>query len=77
MNTSLLLVDLLTRLNTLTVIIGMIVAVVGISLVFLAKRLTRAFKRTDDVADNDKLYTALKIIGLVFILAGLILVAIP
>lgn len=65
-------VDLLTRLNQINVIIGIILAVVGLSIVFLAKRLARACKKTDNIADNDKLYVTLKMVGLVLVIAGLI-----
>lgn len=65
-------VDLLTRLNQVNVIVGIILAVVGLSMIFLAKRFTRACRKTDDVEDNDRLYVALKIIGLILVVAGLI-----
>ena len=65
-------VDLLTRLNQVNVIIGIILAVVGLSVIFLAKRFTVAVRKTDDVDDNDKLYVTLKMIGLILVVAGMI-----
>ncbi len=65
-------VDLLTRLNQVNVIIGIILAVVGLSVIFLAKRFTVAVRKTDDVDDNDRLYVTLKMIGLILVVAGMI-----
>ena len=72
MNSLLAFVDLLTRLNQINVIIGIILAVVGLSVVFLAKRITVSIRRTDDVSDDDKVHVTLKIIGLILVIAGLI-----
>ncbi len=68
----LLFVDLMTRLNQVNVIVGIVLAVVGLALAFLAKRLTRCFRHTTDIADNDKLLITMKAIGLIFVIAGLI-----
>lgn len=68
----LLFVDLMTRLNQVNVIVGIVLAVVGLALAFLAKRITRAFRHNEEVADNDKLYITIKAIGLVLVLGGLI-----
>ena len=72
MNSLLAFVDLLTRLNQINVIIGIILAVVGLSVVFLAKRITVSVRKTDDVSDDDKVHVTLKIIGLILVIAGLI-----
>ena len=68
----LLFVDLMTRLNQVNVIVGIVLAVVGLALAFLAKRITRVFRHSDEIADNDKLFITIKAIGLVLVLGGLI-----
>ncbi|MGN0798659.1 MAG: hypothetical protein ACI4L7_03780 [Christensenellales bacterium] len=58
------------------VIIGLVLVVLGVSLVALSTRITRAIKHQNDIPADDKINMALKLIGLILILAGLVLIAI-
>ena len=74
---SMLAIDLLTFLNRPTVIIGLSVAILGFSLVILAKRLARVFRRTDDIADDDAICRNIRIVGIIIILSAFIMIVIP
>lgn len=60
-----------------TVITGIIIAIVGTAILFMAKHITRAKRGTDEVDKNDKLYITLLIVGLMFVLIGMIIIALP
>lgn len=68
------LVEFLQRPN---VLVAIFLAVFGIALAILSRRITRSVRKTKDIADNDGLLVGLKITGLVMILIGLILMIIP
>ncbi len=68
----LLFVDLMTRLSMPNVIVGIVLSVVGISFAFLSKRIARAVRKNHDISENDNVYVALKVIGLILIVAGLL-----
>ena len=58
------------------VIIGLVLIVMGISMVALSTRITRAIKHQNDIPADDKINMALKLIGLILILAALVLIAV-
>ena len=58
------------------VIIGLVLIVLGISMVALSTRITRAIKHQNDIPADDKINMALKLIWLILILAGLVLIAV-
>ena len=60
-----------------TVIIGIVIAVVGVSILFMAKRITLAKRNTDILDKSDKLYQALLIVGIALILVAMIIIALP
>ncbi|HJD06033.1 MAG TPA: hypothetical protein IAB72_04115 [Candidatus Onthoplasma faecipullorum] len=60
-----------------TVITGVIIAIVGTAILFMAKRITMAKRKTDEINKNDKLYITLLIVGLMFVLIGMIIIALP
>ncbi len=68
------LVEFLQRPN---VLVAIFLAVFGIALAILSRRITRSVRKTKNIADNDGLLVGLKITGLVMILIGLILMIIP
>lgn len=68
-----LLITLLQMLSNTTVITSMIFMAVGLSVALLAKRITKAVRKTSDIQDSDKLYIVLKALGLVFMMVGLFL----
>ncbi len=66
--------EFLLRYN---VIIGVFFAIVGTAICMMAKRITMAKRRQVEIDSKDRLYGALKLIGLGFILIGMICIALP
>ena len=62
-------------LNQPHVIVGIGLAMIGIAVAMLAKRIARTIRKTNELAEDDKIVLALKTVGLVFALVALILVA--
>lgn len=62
-------IDMILRPATITSIILMIL---GLSLCFLAGRITRLVRKSSNISSDDKLLLTLKVIGLVILLMGLI-----
>ena len=60
-----------------TVITGVLIAIVGTAILFLAKHITKAKRGTSEVDKSDKLYITLLIVGLMFVLIGMIIIALP
>ena len=60
-----------------TVITGMILAIFGVALCMLAKRITLAKRKTDTLNKNDRLFVTLMLVGLGLILVGMIFIALP
>ena len=60
-----------------TVITGVILAIIGVAIFMLAKRITMARRKQDEINKNDRLYITLCLIGLAFILIGMIFIALP
>lgn len=57
-------------------IASIIFAALGIACALIAKRITKAVRKTDNVDPKDKVYLMLKIAGLAMILAGFVLLMI-
>lgn len=57
-------------------IIGIVLITAGIAMAVLSKRVTRVAHHIDDVTNDDKLYVALKVGGLILVGIGFLLVAI-
>ena len=60
-----------------TVIAGMLIATIGVAICMMAKRITMAKRQQVEFNKNDKLYSTLIVIGIMFILAGMIIIALP
>ena len=69
-------VTLLEFLQRPNVLIALVLAVIGIALSILARRIVCACKKTKQLPDNDSALVAVKIVGLVLILVGFILMII-
>ncbi len=52
---------------------GIIIAIVGLSLGILAKRITRVVRKSNTVENNDKILISLKLVGLILLFLALIL----
>ena len=59
------------------VILGIILAIVGVACWLLAKNLAQAVRKTTDVKPNDAVLIGCKVFGLVLVLVGMILLALP
>ena len=61
------------RLKTTEIIIAIVLAVVGLTLAVLARRITRAIKNKNDIPNEDKTLIILKVIAFLFIIASALL----
>lgn len=59
------------------VILGIIICAVGVAATIVASRLTQAVDKTTQVSKASKTYITCKVVGLVCILLGMILIALP
>ncbi len=60
-----------------TVVIGAVVCMLGVAMCILAKRITMAARRTEELNKNDRLYLTLFIVGICLIMLGMISIALP
>ena len=60
-----------------TVLIGVVIAGVGVGLIFLAKNITKAVKKQQTIDKNDKLFQKISTIGWILVLIGMIVVILP
>lgn len=60
-----------------SVISGMIIAIIGTALCMLAKRVTMMVRKQVEIDKKDRLYATLMLLGLGFILIGMIIIALP
>lgn len=58
------------------VVVGIILAILGFSIVLLAKRVTLAVRKKDKIENNDNLYLGLLGVALLLILVGLLVTVI-
>lgn len=67
--------QLVQALGQQEVIIGIVLATVGIALAILSKRIARAIRQTAQLEEDDKIVLGIRVVGLVFALVALVLVA--
>ncbi len=60
-----------------TVLTGIVFAIIGTALCMVAKRVTMAKRQQVEINKNDKLYTTLVCLGLIFIMVGMIIMVLP
>ena len=60
-----------------TVITGIVIAIIGTSIVMMAKRLTMAKRKQVEINPKDKFYATLMLLGLALILIGMIIMVLP
>ena len=77
MSTILSFVNPLEFLLRYTVITGVIIAIIGVAICLMAKRVTMAVRNKDDIDKKDNVYVALMLIGLILILVAMIVIALP
>ena len=59
------------------VILGIIIAAVGVASLIIAPRLSQAINKSEKVDKSSKSYIGCKVVGLVCVLLGMILIALP
>ena len=59
------------------VIVGIILAILGIATWLLSANITKAVRKTENIKQNDTVNTTCKVIGLVALMIGMILIALP
>ncbi len=67
--------QLLKALSSMPVIMGIALATLGIALAILSKRVAKAVRKTSELNEDDKIVLGMRVVGLVFALVALILVA--
>ena len=77
MSTLLSFVSPLEFLLRYTVITGIVIAVIGASICFMAKRITMAKRKSDEISKSDRLDVGLMVTGICFILVGMIIMVLP
>ena len=60
-----------------TVIAGVIIATIGTAICMMAKRITMAKRKQVEINKKDRLYSTLMLLGLAFILVGMIIMVLP
>lgn len=60
-----------------TVITGVIIAIIGTAICMMAKRITMAKRSQVEINKKDRLYSTLMLLGLAFILVGMIIMVLP
>ena len=68
--------SLLDYINSPLIIVGLILLAFGLALVVLAKRIARVSAQKNEIDNDDKIYVAFKIAGILLMLAGFILISI-
>ena len=63
----------LPRLKSTEIIIAIILAVIGLSIAVLARRMARAIKDENDIPDDSKVLITLKSIALIFVVSSAII----
>ena len=76
MNIAFLMVPLLERLSQVNVIIGIVLAAMGIAIAILARRIACAARKTNKVPNDDSIMIATRVIGLIFIVVALVVMII-
>lgn len=66
--------DFIQRTN---VIVGLALAIVGLAIFLLANKFACVVRKTKDVKANDSVLVGTKVFGLVMLMVGMILIAIP
>ena len=59
------------------VIVGIILAILGVATWLLAVNMTRAVRKTNSIKQNDTVLVTCRVIGLVALLIGMVLIALP
>ncbi len=64
--------ELVNYLKEPSIIIGLILVLIGLVCVLLSARIVRTVRKVDEVESNDRMLLAIRIVGLVLIIVGLV-----
>jgi uncharacterized membrane protein YqhA len=64
-------IDFWTRLMQTNLVIGLILAILGLSVILLSKRIVKSYKKVDEVKNDDHTLMVLRGFGLVLILIAM------
>ena len=69
LNAQVTLIETLLKVEFLT---SIMLGAIGFAIICLARRITKTVRKTNFIASDDKLYIALKLIGLIFVVIAFI-----
>ena len=64
-------IDFWSRLLQTNLIIGLIIAILGVGMILLSRKMVKAYKKIDEVPNDDKALLAIRGFGLVFVLIAM------
>lgn len=64
-------IDFWSRLLQTNLIIGLIVAILGVGMILLSRKMVKTYKKTDEVPNDDKALMCIRGFGLVFVLVAM------
>ena len=64
-------IDFWTRLTQANVMIGIVLAVIGVAMVLMSKRVVKVHKKLDEVSSDDHAVMVLRGFGLVLVLTAM------
>ena len=64
--------ELVNYLKEPSIIIGLVLVLIGLVCVLIAGRVVRTIRKVDEVESNDRMLLAMRIVGLVLMIVGLV-----
>ena len=64
--------ELISYLKEPSIIIGLVLVMIGLVCVLLSARIVRTVRKVEQVESNDKMLLGIRIIGLLFMIVGLV-----
>ena len=64
-------IDFWSRLLQTNLIVGLIIAILGVGMILLSRKMVKAYKKVDEVANDDKALLTIRGFGLVFVLVAM------
>lgn len=59
------------------VILGIVLAIIGLAMYILAGSIAKAVRKGEEVKPDDKVLVGIKVAGLIVLMVGMILIALP
>lgn len=64
-------IDFWSRLLQTNLIIGLIIAILGVGMILLSRKMVKAYKKVDEVPNDDKALMVIRGFGMVFVLVAM------